>query len=81
MAPRWTVIVELDQGLAASLREQTRGAITKVAEAAQVEVRDRPPAALVGFASDRVSADRFAESVRKIQSVTAAYVKPPELLP
>jgi hypothetical protein len=81
MAPRWTVIVEIDPGLAGALRQQALGAIATIAEAAHVEVRDRSSAALVGFASDRVSADRFAQSVREIEAVTAAYVKPPELLP
>jgi hypothetical protein len=81
MALRWTVIVEIDPGLASALRERALDAITRIADASDVQIRDRSSAPLVGMASDRASADQFAQSALAIDSVTAAYVKPPELLP
>ena len=81
MPPRWTVVIEIDPDLASALRQAAVRAIGTLAEAREVDIQERSPAMLTAFTSDRAAADRLAESARQIDAVTAAYVKPPDVLP
>jgi hypothetical protein len=81
MAPRWTVVIEIDPDLADAARSAAARAISRLAEEAQVELHRSSAGTFVAFTSDPDAADRLAAAARATHAVAAAYVKPPEALP